>query len=108
MHGGLTAAIIDESLGGLMMFLWTSRKIGLLPAVTARLEIDYLKKVPHNSSVFCTTRVEEINGRKLWMTAELKDKPDGITYATARSLFVAPKLTSILSSWLPNKQSDKF
>ncbi|GMH40479.1 hypothetical protein BSKO_08383 [Bryopsis sp. KO-2023] len=100
VHGGLTAAIIDETLGGLMVSLWKAGAIGLLPAVTARLEVDYCKKVPQNTSVLCTSRLESVEGRKLWMVAEVKDKPNGTTYATARALFVTPRVSSIVSDWI--------
>lgn len=100
VHGGLTAAIIDETLGGLMVSLWKTGAIGLMPAVTARLEVDYCKKVPQNASVLCSTRLESVEGRKLWMVAELKDKPNGTTYATARALFVTPRVGSIVSDWV--------
>jgi acyl-coenzyme A thioesterase PaaI-like protein len=44
MHGGLTAAIVDETFGGLAISLWKSGALGFkAPAYTARLEIDYLK-----------------------------------------------------------------
>ncbi len=42
MHGGLTAAIIDETFGGLGICMWKSGALGVrLPAYTARLEVDY-------------------------------------------------------------------
>lgn len=40
VHGGLTAAIIDETFGGLMVSLWRGGKLGLNPpGYTARLEV---------------------------------------------------------------------
>jgi hypothetical protein len=40
VHGGLTAALIDESLGGLYTCMLTSGSLGVrLPALTARLEV---------------------------------------------------------------------
>lgn len=100
VHGGLTAAIIDETLGGLMVSLWRSGVIGLLPAVTARLEVDYCKKVPQYTTVLCTARLEMIDGKKMWMTAEVKDQPNGTVYATARGLFITPRVYKLFSEWL--------
>lgn len=41
-HGGLTAAIVDETFGGLYSSLLTSGKLGVtIPGLTARLEMDY-------------------------------------------------------------------
>ena len=40
VHGGLTAAIIDETLGGLGLGLWRAGVLGFRPpAYTARLEV---------------------------------------------------------------------
>lgn len=42
VHGGLTAALVDETLGGLAVALWRSGQLGFRPpAYTARLEVDY-------------------------------------------------------------------
>lgn len=44
VHGGLTAAIVDETLGGLGVCMWRSGALGFRPpAYTARLEVDYKK-----------------------------------------------------------------
>lgn len=42
VHGGLTAAIVDETFGGLAVAVWRQGKLGFRPpAYTARLEVDY-------------------------------------------------------------------
>ncbi len=44
VHGGLTAALVDETVGGLAVALWRSGALGFRPpAYTARLEVDYKK-----------------------------------------------------------------
>ncbi len=44
VHGGLTAAIIDETFGGLGICCWKAGALGFRPpAYTARLEVDYKK-----------------------------------------------------------------
>lgn len=50
-----------------------------------------LQPVPAGSIVVCTTSLESIEGRKGWVTAQLRDQPDGEVYAAARALFVVPK-----------------
>ena len=43
-HGGLTAAIVDETFGGLSINLWKSGLLGpRLPPLTAHLAINYKK-----------------------------------------------------------------
>lgn len=102
VHGGLTAAIIDETLGGLMAYMWRSGRMGLtLPGVTARLEVDYCEKVPQNALILCTAEVESVEGRKLWLKASVTDgNPNGCTYATARALFVTPNVRRTIGNWM--------
>ena len=90
VHGGLTAAIIDESLGGLYTALLTSGALGLrMPGLTARLEIDYKRRLAAPAVIHVSTEVESVEPRKVWMRARVTDG-EGQVYATGRALFVAP------------------
>ncbi|KAG1665542.1 hypothetical protein FOA52_000688 [Chlamydomonas sp. UWO 241] len=101
VHGGLTAAIVDETLGGLGVCVWRAGALGFRPpAYTARLELDYKRKIPAGSVIVTSTRVEQVADRKIWMTAVVSNG-EGVEYATARALFVAPKLQSVLLGWIP-------
>lgn len=92
VHGGLTAAIVDETLGGLYTALLTSGGLGLrMPGLTARLELDYKKRIAAPAVIHVSTEVESVEPRKVWMRAAVRDG-DGNTYATARALFVAPNV----------------
>lgn len=94
VHGGLTAAIIDETLGGLMFALKQSSAIQLPgPMFTVQLEVTYKQKIDASaqSAVLCTAEVESLEGRKLWMKATVRDGPEGTVFASARALFVSPK-----------------
>lgn len=96
VHGGLSAAVLDETLGGLCISLWKSGALGFRPpAYTARLEVDYKAKVPSGAVVLCSTEVESIQDRKVWMKAKMTDGK-GTVYATARALFVSPKVTKLV------------
>lgn len=95
VHGGLTAALVDETVGGLAVALWRSGALGFRPpAYTARLEVDYKKKIPNGSVILVTTEVEELVDRKVWMRATVTNGKSTV-YATARALFVSPR-------WLPD------
>lgn len=92
VHGGLTAAIIDETLGGLYTALLTSGGLGLrMPGLTARLEIDYKKRIAAPAVIHVSTEVESIEPRKVWMKAAVSDGT-GNVLATGRALFVAPNI----------------
>ena len=44
-----------------------------------------------------TCDVERIEGRKVFMSARLQDRPGGATFATSKAVFVAPKLRRLVS-----------
>ena len=70
-HGGLLSLAFDEALGKLM---WLIRS----PAVTARLETDFLKPVPMGSTLHITAEISGQVGRKVYTRAEGRlDSPDG-------------------------------
>lgn len=83
-HGGAVSTILDDALG---MLLFVLRR----PAVTARLEVDFRRPAYLERPFEVEAWVDDIDGRKLWMLAELRD--GGEVVAAARSLFleVAPE-----------------
>jgi acyl-coenzyme A thioesterase PaaI-like protein len=82
-HGGAVSTILDDALG---MLLFVLRR----PAVTARLEIDFRRPAYLGRPFDVEAWVDRVDGRKLWMLAELREEDELI--AGARSLFleVAP------------------
>jgi acyl-coenzyme A thioesterase PaaI-like protein len=85
-HGGLLAAALDETLGSLNWLLQQ-------PAVTARLETDFIRPVPVGSSVFIRGEVVGVAGRRVYMRAEGRlDARDGELALTAAAVFVAVPL----------------
>jgi hypothetical protein len=73
VHGGLTAAIIDESFGGLLFSLKQAGALSFWgPAYTVQLEVSYKAKISAGRTVLCTTEVESAEGRKLWMKAVVR------------------------------------
>lgn len=91
VHGGLSAMIVDEALGALVYLLKREQVLGPGPAFTAHLGVDYKKPLPAGSTVVCTTSLESVDGRKGWVTAELRDRPGGELFASARALYVVAK-----------------
>jgi acyl-coenzyme A thioesterase PaaI-like protein len=73
VHGGLTAAIIDESFGGLLFSLNQAGALSFWgPAYTVQLEVSYKSTISAGRTVLCTTEVESAEGRKLWMKAVVR------------------------------------
>lgn len=72
VHGGLTAAMFDESFGGLLFSLKKSGGARFWgPAYTVQLEVTYKSKIPAGATVLCCAEVESVEGRKIWMTATM-------------------------------------
>src|SRR3954471_18325070 len=78
-HGGAVATVLDDALGMLLMRL---RK----PAVTRRLEVDYVRPCFIGRRYAVSATCEKADGRKLWLAAELRENDEVV--ATARGLFI--------------------
>lgn len=85
-HGGVTATILDETLGRCAVRQFTAQT-----GVTANLELDYLKPVVTNS--FYVIRAIPQAGhtdKKCWVSGRLETL-DGRVCVEAKGLFVVPK-----------------
>ena len=91
-HGGLLSLAFDEALGKLM---WLLRA----PAVTARLETDFLKPVPIGTKLYITARITGQVSRKVYSEAEGRlGGPDGEIAVRAASLFVIVPMKHFLEN----------
>lgn len=80
-HGGLLGLAFDEAMGSLNYLIRQ-------PAVTARLETEFLKPVPVGSTLEITARIEGQAGRKLYLSAEGYIEGDRDPVLKARALFI--------------------
>jgi acyl-coenzyme A thioesterase PaaI-like protein len=91
-HGGLLSLAFDEALGKLM---WLLRA----PAVTARLETDFLKPVPMGSTIHITAKITGQVNRKVYSSAEGRlNTPDGPLAVRAAALFVIVPMDHFLNN----------
>ena len=91
-HGGLLSLAFDEALGKLM---WLLRA----PAVTARLETDFLLPVPIGTELHITAEITGQQGRKVYSSAEGRiGAPDGPLAVKASSLFVIVPMKHFLEN----------
>ncbi|WP_306999230.1 PaaI family thioesterase [Amycolatopsis thermophila] len=82
-HGGLLACAFDEALGSAVGNLLRR------PAVTGKLETDFLRPVPVGTTLFIAARVDGVAGRKIYASADGHlDSADGPVALRARGLFV--------------------
>jgi acyl-coenzyme A thioesterase PaaI-like protein len=91
-HGGLLSLAFDEALGKLM---WLIRA----PAVTARLETDFLKPVPIGTTIHITARITGQVNRKVYTAAEGRlGGADGEIAVKAAALFVIVPMSHFLEN----------
>lgn len=82
VHGGVVAAVFDEVMGALQIFLQE-------PAVTASLTTQYRKPIPVGARLHIVSRIDRREGRKLWLSATGRlDAPGGPLAAEAEGLFI--------------------
>ena len=82
-HGGLLSLAFDEALGKLMWLIRT-------PAVTGRLETDFLLPVPMGRTLYIDARITGQAGRKIYTQAEGRlDSATGEIAVKASALFIS-------------------
>lgn len=95
-HGGLLACAFDEAIGAAVGHLLRR------PAVTGRLETDFVRPVPVGSTLHITSRLSGIHGRKVYTSANGRlDAPDGPIAVRARALFVIVEFQHFISHGRP-------
>ena len=91
-HGGLLSLAFDEALGKLM---WLLRA----PAVTARLETDFLLPVPIGTTLYMSAHITGQQGRKVYSVAEGRiNSVDGPLAVRAASLFIIVPMKHFLEN----------
>lgn len=91
-HGGVLSLALDEALGKLM---WLLRA----PAVTARLETDFLKPVPMGSTLHISAQITGQVNRKVYTKAEGRlNSIDGPVVVRAAALYVIVSMDHFLNN----------
>jgi acyl-coenzyme A thioesterase PaaI-like protein len=81
-HGGIVAAIFDDTMGLVLKIIST-------PAYTGELTVRYLAPTPVGEELEFRARLARREGRKLHMEAEALRVADGTKLATAKAVFIA-------------------
>lgn len=80
-HGGAIALLFDELLG-------LCSNAARPPARTAYLHVDYRAVTPLNVPLTAHAWTSRVEGRKRWISGELRRTDDGVVVAEAEGLFV--------------------
>jgi uncharacterized protein (TIGR00369 family) len=90
MHGGISATILDETIGRAIMITTDSETFG----VTVELNVRYKKPVPLNTELKVVTRITNDRGRIFEGTGELY-LPDGTIAVEADGKYMKRRLDQI-------------
>jgi acyl-coenzyme A thioesterase PaaI-like protein len=86
VHGGILALLMDDVLG------FGFHAIGVAMAMTANLNINYMKPVPANTAIVIDAFLDRQDGRKLYWTVVVTDANDPtLVYCNATSLYIIPR-----------------
>ncbi len=80
LHGGIIATLLDEAMSK------SVRALGK-PALTRKMEVEYLRPVPSGVRLHIEARVIRSEARKHWSEASIANA-DGVTLAKAAGLFI--------------------
>ncbi|MGQ0839413.1 PaaI family thioesterase [Actinokineospora sp.] len=95
-HGGLLACAFDEALGA------TVGNLLRRPAVTGKLETNFLRPVPVGSTLFITAWLDGVAGRRVYVSAKGRlDSAEGVVAVRARALFVVVELSHFVKHGRP-------
>ncbi|KAJ1081055.1 hypothetical protein NDU88_001239 [Pleurodeles waltl] len=81
MHGGCIATVIDVVTGTCAVF--TVGKV-----LTANLNINYRKPIPLGSVIVVEGKVEKIEGKKIFLSSQVRSADDTILHNEASALFI--------------------
>jgi acyl-coenzyme A thioesterase PaaI-like protein len=91
-HGGLLSLAFDEALGKLM---WLIRS----PAVTGRLETDFIKPIPIGTTLHISAAITGQVSRKVYTEAVGRiNGPDGDIAVRAAALFIIVPMSHFISN----------
>jgi uncharacterized protein (TIGR00369 family) len=97
-HGGIIATILDEAMGKVS-------KLRNIIAVTATMQVNYIRPVPLAKLLITEGWEVGINGREHFRAAEIKNQ-EGEVLATATGTFIEIDPNRMFAKFLKKKHSD--
>ena len=91
VHGGFSGLVMDQVCGSCAHNSMPPPVI--LPPATATMTVDYKHVIDSPGLVLARAWMIEVSGRKLWVKGTIEDAKGNLC-ATAKTLFVAPRLTA--------------
>lgn len=97
-HGGIIATILDEAMGKVS-------KLRNIIAVTATMQVNYIRPVPLAKSLITEGWEVGVNGREHFRAAEIRNS-EGEMLATSTGTFIEVDPTRMFAKFLKKKHSD--
>jgi len=97
-HGGVIATILDESMGKVS-------KLRNIVAVTATMQVNYIRPVPLAKPLFTEGWEVGVNGREHFRAAEIRNAR-GEVLATSTGTFIEIDPNRMFAKFLKKKHSD--
>jgi uncharacterized protein (TIGR00369 family) len=97
-HGGIIATILDEAMGKV-------NKLRGVTALTAKMEVKYLKPVPLGKPLVVEGWAVRRRGRENTYAAEIRNK-DGVVLAASTGKFIEIDPHKMFARFLKKKHSD--
>lgn len=100
IHGGVLSTAMDEVLGGLSYLL-------MVPAVTGRLQVDFLKPIRVGATIVIDAHVLGQKGRRVYTraVAHLADDDSGEPVAYGSAIFVQVEMRHFYDNGNPEQVS---
>lgn len=86
MHGGLSAAILDEVMGRCNSG-YADNGVRYNPYVTGEMTVRYCLPIPVGKEMYAFGRIDRSEGRKNFNSGEITDK-DGTVYASSSGIYI--------------------
>lgn len=91
MHGGLIGMLFDEAM------FYAIKKLGIV-TVTVAMTIDYISPGLEGHMLICEAEIDNQDGRRIDVIAEIKDAKNGKLIAKAKGKFLEVDLKKVLNS----------
>ena len=90
IHGGIIAMAFDDTFG-ICFHTQVSQKLGVGQGFTANLDVNYRKPMPCASPVVFHSKIDRVEGRKVFISGYATDEKGENWYADSTALFVIPR-----------------
>ena len=90
IHGGIVAMAFDDTFG-ICFHTQVSQKLNVGQGFTANLDVNYRKTMPCDTPVIFHSKIDRVEGRKVFISGYATDDKGEHWYADSTALFIIPR-----------------